>query len=31
MQKERGTNEQANTDTPNPYDLSQGDWEEVPK
>ena len=30
MQKETGTNEKTNTDTPDPYDLSQGDWEEVP-
>ena len=30
MQKETGTNEQTNTDTLDPYDLSQGDWDEVP-
>ena len=30
MQKETGTNEQTNTDTLDPYDFSQGDWDEVP-
>ena len=30
MQKETGTNEKTNTDTLDPYDLSQGDWDEVP-
>ena len=30
MQKETGTNEQTNTDTLDPYHLSQGDWDEVP-
>ena len=30
MHKETGTNEQTNTDTLDPYDLSQGDWHEVP-
>ena len=29
MQKETGTNEWTNTDTVDPYDLSQGDWDEV--
>ena len=29
MQKETGTNEWTNTDTLDPYDLSQGDWDEV--
>ena len=28
--KETGTNGQTNTDTLDPYDLSQGDWDEVP-
>ena len=30
MQKETGTKEQTNTDTLDPYDLSPGDWGEVP-
>ena len=30
MQKETVTNEQTNTDTLDPYHLSQGDWDEVP-
>ena len=30
QKKETGTNEQTNTDTLDPYDLSQGDWDEVP-
>ena len=30
MQKETSTNEQTNTDTLDPYDLSQRDWDEVP-
>ena len=30
MQKGTGTNEQTNTDTLDTYDLSQGDWDEVP-
>ena len=29
MQKETGTNEWTNTDTLDPYDLSQGDLDEV--
>ena len=29
MQKKTGTNEQTNTDTLDPYDLSQGHWGEV--
>ena len=28
MQKETDTNEQTNTDTLDPYDLSQEDWDE---
>ena len=30
MQKETGTNEQTYTNTLDPYDLSQGNWDEVP-
>ena len=30
MQKETGTNKQTNTVTPDPYGLSQGDWDEIP-
>ena len=30
MQKETGANEQTNTDTLDPYDLSQENWDEVP-
>ena len=30
MQKKAGRKEQTNTDTLDPYDLSQGDWDEVP-
>ena len=29
MQREIGTNEQTNTDTLDPHDFSQGDWDEV--
>ena len=29
MQKETGTNEQTNTETLDPYDFSQGDWDEL--
>ena len=29
MQKETGTNEWTNTGALDPYDLSQGDWDEV--
>ena len=29
MQKETGTNERTNTDTLDPYDLSQGDWYKI--
>ena len=30
MQKKAGANEKTNTDTLDNYDLSQGDWDEVP-
>ena len=30
MQKETGTKEQTNTHTLDAYDLSQGNWDEVP-
>ena len=30
MQKETVRKEQTNTDTLDPYDLSLGDWDEVP-
>ena len=30
MQTETGTNEQTYTDTLDPYDLSQRNWDEVP-
>ena len=30
MQKETGTNEQTNADTLHPFDLSQGDRDNVP-
>ena len=30
MQKETGIKEQTNTHTLDPYDLSQGNWDEVP-